>query len=90
MLHNLEIIRDYLILNRDYILDTLKDIFKQRLELLNNPDSRLFSKEIEEQFLFNCKMFIKHECGQNLGCSVEDIEMAIERINIRVYLGLDE
>lgn len=82
-----QLVKDYLVNNRDHLKELLKDVISKREELLNtNPELR---KDIEEQFQWITNQVIGTETSKSTGIDTLSILAILSRVNLIDYLEQD-
>lgn len=85
-----QIIKEYLINNRQHILDLLNPVIIQKNELLKTMDNA-FRNDINSQFEYTCKQLIIKDISEAKleNVSIEDIYVDITCLNLQYYLSAD-
>jgi hypothetical protein len=83
-----EIIKEYLVNNREHIIDIINPYTIHKDKLLKEMPNE-FQKDINEQYLYTCKQVLIKELSEAMleNVSVQDIIIDVNSLNLLYYIS---
>lgn len=90
MKNSKELIKNYLVNNREHIIELITPYIEQRDSLVKETQNE-FKKDIESQFVYTCKQQIVFEISNAKleGISVEDIIIDVGALDLNYYINAE-